>query len=105
MQNLYRQMWEFYEAVFVGNFRYWLNAVGRILKLCRELQSRFCNLRKSLACSSIHIFLTAGGADLRGNVPNDNGRLTSGKRDCSGSWFSFSVLANDTFHECFPIYI
>jgi hypothetical protein len=62
---------------------------------------RFCNLRKSLARSRIHIFLATGRADLRGDIPNNNGRLASGKRDRCGPWFSLSILADDTLHECF----
>src|SRR2546421_6132722 len=61
----------------------------------------FCNLRKSLARSCIHIFLATGRADLRRDIPNNNGRLTSGKCDRCGSWFSLSILADDTLHECF----
>ena|SRR2546425_8584744 len=61
----------------------------------------FCNLRKPLARSCIHIFLAAGRADLRRDIPNHNGRLTSGKSDRCDSWFSLSILADDTLHERF----
>src|SRR5438876_11452225 len=61
----------------------------------------FCNLRKSLARYCIHIFLATGRADLRGDIPNNNGRLTSGKCNRGGPWFSLSISADDTLHECF----
>ncbi len=61
----------------------------------------FCNLRKSLARSCIHIFLAAGCADLGGDVTNNNSRLISGKCDRCGSRFSLSILANDTLQEYF----
>src|SRR6266516_8036477 len=63
----------------------------------------FCNLRKSLARSCIHIFLATGRADLRGDIPNYNGRFTSGKCDRCGPWFSPSILVDDTLHERFPL--
>src|SRR6266700_3108505 len=64
-------------------------------------QSGFCNLRKPLPRCGIHVFLAAGRTDLGRDLTNPNRRLTSGKRDRRGSWFSFSILADHTLHGCF----
>src|SRR5438105_11676468 len=64
-------------------------------------QSLFCNLRKPLPRGCIYIFLAADRTDLGRDLTNHNGRLTSGKCDRSGSWFSFSILADYALHGCF----
>jgi hypothetical protein len=61
----------------------------------------FCNLRKPPAGDSIDIFLATGGADVSRYITNDNGGLPSGKGNCCGSWFRFSILTDYTCHERF----
>src|SRR6266702_2231522 len=65
------------------------------------IHSFFCNLRKPPARFCIHIFLATDRANLSRDITNDNGCVISGKRNRGGSWFSFTVLANHTLHECF----
>src|SRR6266702_8944813 len=61
----------------------------------------FCNLRKPPARFCIDIFLATDRADEGRYITNDNGGVSSGQRDRGGSWFSFTVLADHTLHECF----
>ena len=61
----------------------------------------FSDLGKALARSCIHIFLATGRADLGGDIPNNNGHLTSGERNRCGSWFGLSIVADGTLYECF----
>ncbi len=75
--------------------------IATYIHLYAFIHSCFCNLSKSLARCCVHIFLAAGCADLGGDITNNNGRLISGKCDRCGSWFSLSILADDTLHEGF----
>lgn len=60
---------------------------------------RLCNLRQSLACGSIDIFLTTGSADLSRYISDNNGCIISSQRDRRSTLFGFSKLAYDALHK------